>query len=129
LLGVKVGIGMSVGIVGVGTLDLLPDHTKGELFLAVDEHVVVVGSIIVHSFASDAMESIDVQLPLKGLVMGLFEVTWHNVHGKFARFVHSEGLAVRLPRDNVLLVTPHYVVEHFVKFVWKGKLRRGKERC
>ncbi len=88
---------------------------------------MVVRTIILHSFASNAMESIDVKLPLERLVLCLFEVTRHNVHREFTRFVHSESLAVRLPRHNVLVVGPHYVIEHFVKLEWKGQLRGGRQ--
>jgi hypothetical protein len=74
------------------------------------------------------MESIDMKLPLKRFIMCLFEVTRHNVHREFTRFVDSERLAVRLPRNNVLVVGPHDIIEHFVKLVWKGKLRRRRRR-
>jgi hypothetical protein len=42
----------------------------------------------------DSLEAVDVQLPLKGLVFGLVEVSWQDDFGKFLGFVDPERVSV-----------------------------------
>mmetsp|Transcript_48978 Transcript_48978/g.74500 ORF Transcript_48978/g.74500 Transcript_48978/m.74500 type:complete len:252 (+) Transcript_48978:393-1148(+) len=72
-----------------------------------------------HRALGDSRESVQVQLPLQGLVLGLLEEQGHDLLHKRVNLVDLEGAAIHLPRSNVFQAFAFHVVEHIVKLVWE----------
>ena len=64
---------------------------------------------------------------LYSLVLGLLEISRHNVFRKLVRLVDTEGFAVWLPRDNVFVPVTDNVLKHNVKLERKRKLGANEE--
>lgn len=123
--GRKIRIFVEVGLlVGSGwspntsALDLHPDHAVGQFGMSSKEVGVVI-SIAVRSLG-DALEAIQVQLPLEGWVLGLSKILWHDQVDKFLLLVNDKASTMWLPRGNVLQPIGGVALEHSVELDRKG---------
>jgi hypothetical protein len=62
------------------------------------------------------------ELPLEGFILCLVEITQHDCPGKNFGLVDTEGLSMRLPRDNIPRVTVGHVFKQGVELDRKRKL-------
>jgi hypothetical protein len=87
-------------------------HSKTQLALASLKELVAVSTKTGRVFVCDSLEAVDGQLPLKGCVFCLVELSWHDNFGKFLRFVDPERVSVRLPRNDAFDTCSFNSIKH-----------------
>ncbi len=85
--------------------------------MPLDKILVVTGSPI--GSLGNALESPQIQTPLKGLVLLAGKVARHDFRTKLFLVVHLKAISPRKPRDNVRLAILFGQVEHLVEFPWE----------
>jgi hypothetical protein len=85
-----------------GTLAPLTSHITAQLSLLPDKVLVVVSAEVQRlPVSSYSLKAIDVQLSCEGFVLGLSEVSWHNVDREILELEDTESSSVWLPRNNI----------------------------
>ena len=83
----------------------------------------------------NAVEAVDMKVPLEGLVLRLLEIPWHNGFGKLMSLVDTECLSVWHPGNDMMEIGHFCINKHFVELEWEWKLtmealeqRKGKHQ-
>ncbi len=105
-------------LLGVDALDLGSLHVLAKLWLATNEAVVEVSSLV--RSLSDAVKTPHVELSLETLVLGLVEVFGHDFFIELFGLVYLEAVFGGNPRDDVVESLGIGVVEDAVKLPWEG---------
>jgi hypothetical protein len=80
---------------------------------------VIVSTLV--SAVAQPRESIQVQLTLKGSILGLIKVIRHYLSDKPLGIVNHECAAMRLPADDRIVLFLGHGIEHLMKFPREGR--------
>jgi hypothetical protein len=86
----------------------------GKANLAFQEKLMIVTSLI--QTTGEAIESVEIELPLKACHLGLLEVLGHDMINKLLCLVNNEASSMRLPRNHVTISIGLDHVQHGMKF-------------
>jgi hypothetical protein len=87
--------------------------------LGSDKALVIVSTLV--SAVAQPRESIQVQLTLKGSILGLIKVIRHYSSDKPLGIVNHKCAAMRLPADNRIVLFLGHGIEHLMKFPREGR--------
>jgi hypothetical protein len=90
----------------------------GQEQLAFEKQFMVVTSLI--RALGDSLETIEVQLSLKGRELALLHVGWHDMFDKLLWLMYDKASSVWLPRHNVTVTIMFDLAKYLVKLDGKG---------
>lgn len=102
----------------------MPLHVQAQIAFTPYKETVKVGPVILvgvivelffdfavslFAFALDSIKAVNVELSLKGPVLGLVEIAWHNASGEFLWFVDLECFARWKPGNDAAILIVMFV--------------------
>jgi len=114
----KVGLGGGVrSCANSSSLNLGPLDLVGQSWLATKEVLMVVAVLV--SSTSEALEAIQVQLPLEGTHLAELEISGEELF-EFLGLANDKASSMGLPRDHVAVSIGFHFVQHLVKADGEG---------
>ena len=115
-------VGFFLGI-GLGTMSLSLDFDAVDLCYKKGPMAEKLGMVVALSIfpCCDSLESIQIQLPLKGGSFGKVEIFAEHMVNDFG-FVQDEASSVWLPTDNMCMSIALHLLQHMIEFERKGNV-------